>query len=161
MSQTSYAMTPAAALPGMIADPLDARNTIVSRINAAALPAGVFVTRDAADDAVKVPVSTGEVTASGVGFTILSVGKEPVSDGSSVDWPATKGVSVMTFGKLWVTCESAAAYGGDVFVRFTVEAPDLQLGSVRNDADTDKAVAAPGWKFRSTLAAAGLVLIER
>jgi hypothetical protein len=52
-------------------------------------------------------------------------------------------------------------YGGAVFVRFTVEAPDLQLGKVRNDADTDKAVAAPGWTCLTTLSAAGLAILER
>ena len=160
MSQTSYSLRLTEALAGMLAAPVE-DCTIESYSNAAALPAGVFVTRDAADSACKVPTSSAEVTASGIGFVMRNLAQEPVSDGGSTDVAALKGASVVTRGKIWVLTESACAFGGDVFVRFTVEAPDLQLGMPRNDADTDKAVAAPGWKFRTTLGAAGLAIVER
>ncbi len=160
MSQTSYSLRLTEALAGMLAAPIE-NCTIESYSNAADLPAGVFVTRDAADTAAKVPVDSAGVTATGLGFTMRNLAQEPVSDGSTVELPALKGVSVVTRGKIWVLTETAMTFGQDVFVRFTVEAPDLQLGSVRNDADTDKAVAAPGWKCRTTLSAAGLAIIER
>lgn len=144
----------------MLAAPID-DCVIESKINAAALPAGVFVTRDAADDAVKVPTTTGEVTASGVGFTMLNIAREPVADGSTTDHAAGKGVSVVRQGKIWVLTETAMTYGQSVFVRFTANGGNTQLGKVRNDADTANAVAAPGWTCRTTLGAAGLAIIER
>ncbi len=160
MSQTSYSQRLTEALAGMLACPIEDCQ-IESKSNAADLPAGVFVTRDAADSACKVPTTSAEVTATGIGFTVLNLAHEPPTDGSTVDIPATKGAGVISRGKIWVLTETAMTYGNAVFVRFTIEGGDTQLGKVRNDADTDKAVAAPGWTCRTTLSAAGLAIIER
>lgn len=160
MSQTSYSQRLTEALAGMLAAPIE-DCLIDSKINAADLPAGVFVTRDAADDAVKVPTTTGEVTASGVGFTVLNLAHEPPTDGSTVDCPAGKGVSVIRRGRIWVLTETDMTYGQAVFVRFTANGGNTQLGKVRKDADTSNAVAAPGWQCLTTLSGAGLAVIER
>lgn len=160
MSQTAYSQRLTEALAGMLAAPVE-DCLIDSAINAADLPAGVFVTRDAADGACKVPTTSGEVTASGMGFTVLNLAHEPSSDGSTVDIPATKGCGVIRRGRIWVLTETAMTYGQSVFVRFTANGGNTQLGKVRNDADTANAVAAPGWQCLTTLAAAGLAVIER
>lgn len=160
MSQTSYSQRLSEALAGMLAAPIDDCE-IESKINAAAIPAGIFVTRDANDDACKVPTTTGEVTASGMGFTVLNLAHEPVSDGSTVDNAAGKGCSVIRKGRIWVLTETAMTYGQNVFVRFTANGGNTQLGKVRNDVDTANAVAAPGWVCKTTLAAAGFAIIER
>jgi hypothetical protein len=160
MSQTSYSQRLSEALAGMLASPIDDCE-IESKINAAAIPAGIFVTRNAADDACKVPTTTGEVTASGMGFTVLNLAREPVADDSTIDNPAGKGVSVLRRGRIWVLTETAMTYGQSVFVRFTANGGNTQLGKVRNDADTANAVAAPGWVCKTTLGAAGLAIIER
>lgn len=160
MSQTSYSQRFTEALAGMLAAPID-QCVIESKINAAAIPFGIFVTRDAADDAAKVPTTSGEVTASGMGFTALILAREPVSDGSTTDAAIGKGVSVVRRGKLWVLTETAMTYGQAVFVRFTANGGNTQLGKVRNDADTANAVAAPGWQCLTTLSAGGLAIIER
>lgn len=160
MSQTAYSQRLTEALAGMLACPIELCQ-IESKINAADLPAGVFVTRDAADDAVKVPVDAAGVTATGVGFTVLDLAHEPPSDGSTVDIPATKGCGVISRGKIWVLTETAMTYGGDVYARYTASGGNTQLGKVRNDDDTTKAAIAPGWKCRTTLGAAGLAIIER
>jgi hypothetical protein len=160
MSQTAYSQRLTEALAGMLATPIE-DCLIDSKINAADLPAGVFVTRDASDEACKVPTTSGEVTASGIGFTVLNLAHEPPSDGSTVDIPATKGCGVIRRGRIWVLTETAMTYGQAVFVRFTANGGNTQLGKVRNDADTANAVAAPGWQCLTTLAAGGLAIIER
>lgn len=160
MSQTSYSQRFTEALAGMLACPIE-NCQIESKINDAVIPAGVFVSRNAADDACKVPAASGDVTATGIGFTCLILAREPVSDGSTSDFAAGKGCSVVSKGKLWVLTETAMTYGQDVYVRYTASGGNTQLGKVRNDDDTTKAAIAPGWKCRTTLSAAGLAIIER
>ena len=121
MSQTSYSLRLTEALAGMLGAPIEDCQ-IESYSNAAAIPAGVFVSRDGADGAAKVPAATGDVTATGLGFVMRNLAQEPVSDGSTTENPALKGVSVVARGKIWVETETAMTFGQDVFVRFTVEA---------------------------------------
>lgn len=160
MSQTTYVQRFTEALAGMLAAPVE-NCVIESFSNAAILSAGLFVTRDAADGACKVPVTTGEVTASGIGFTIMNPSREPSSDGATTDFPALKGVSVIRRGKVWVLTEGAMTYGQAPFVRFAAGGGGSVLGKVRTDADTATAVAAPGWTCLTTLAAAGLAILEK
>ncbi len=162
MSQTTYNQRPTEAIPGRLSCPLQDAD-IDSKINALAMPAGVFVCRDGADDAVKVPAAAGDVTTTGCGFVLkdFTTGK-PVS--ATLDYDAKAGVSVMRRGRMWVLSETAATYGAQVFVRITSDgASNTQLGKVRNDADVSgsaRATALPGCRFVRTTSGAGLVEIE-
>ncbi len=162
MSQTTYVQRLTESIPGRLSCPLQDAD-IDSKINALAMPAGVFVARDGADDAVKVPAAAGDVTTTGCGFVLkdFTTGK-PVAQ-SAVDYDAKAGVSVMRRGRMWVLCETASTYGAQVFVRITSDgASNTQLGKVRNDADVSgsaRATALPGCRFIRT-AAAGLTEIE-
>lgn len=158
MSQTSYAQRFAPAIAGQLSCPFQEAR-LDSKINALAMPAGVFVCRDAADDACKVPAAAGDVTATGFGFVKHDMAKER-QQGQTVDFPAKHGVTVMKEGRMWVPCETDAAEGGQVFVRITASGGNTQLGKVRKDADTATATALTGCRFIRTIAAAGLVEIE-
>ncbi len=149
-----------AALAGMLVDPDDDGIMVESKINAAALSAGLCVARDAADDAVKVPATGTDITANFMGITIRDVAREPVSDGSTTDYAAGKGVSVLTRGRIWVDCETAAAKNGNVFARHTANGGNTTLGKVRNDADTSNAAQVPNARFDSTIGTAGLVIVK-
>ncbi len=158
MSQTTYVQRLTESIPGRLSCPL--QDAILdSKINAAALPAGVFVTRDAADDACKVPVQATDVTTTGLGFVLkdFTTGK-PVS--LTLDYDAKAGVTVMRRGRMWVLCETDTTFGGQVFVRITASGGNTQLGKVRKDADTATATALPGCRFIRTIGSAGLVEIE-
>ena len=163
MSQTAYANKFTAALAGQLAYCAPGQVEVIdTKVTTADILAGSFVCRDTTTDKCKLPATSANVTADGYGFVIRRMAKEPLTDGgTTADYKSGTDVPVLRAGRIWVNCETAAAFGGSVFVRFTVEAPDLILGTVRNDADTDKAVAAPGWTFGSILSAAGLVLVEK
>lgn len=159
MSQTSYALRTAVGIPGELSCPVQ-HAVLDSKINALAMPAGIFVVYDTLPDAVRVPAATGEVTgALGCGFVKKDIAIER-QQGQTVDYPAKSGVTVMRRGRMLVTCESDCALGGDVFVRFVAGAGGTQLGAVRKDADTASAVKLPGAKFLRVLAAGGLTEIE-
>lgn len=158
MSQTSYAQRFVEGIAGQLTCPLQDA-VLDSKINALALPAGVFVCRDAADDACKVPAAAGDVTATGFGFVKHDMAKE-AQQGQTVDFPAKHGVTVMRRGRMRVLCETAAAFGGQVYVRITANGGNTQLGKVRNDVDGGNATALTGCRFIRTISAAGLVEIE-
>lgn len=159
MSQTSYALRYTANVAGELSCPLQDA-VLDSKINALALPAGVFVCRDSADDACKVPAAAGDVTTTGFGFVKKDIAIER-QQSQTVDYPAKSGVTVMRRGRMIVLCETAAAFGGQVFVRITSDGgSNTQLGKVRNDADSGKATSLLGCRFIRTIGAAGLVEIE-
>jgi hypothetical protein len=158
MSQTTYALRTAVGIPGELSCPVQSA-VLDSKINALAMPAGIFVVYDTLPDAVRVPATTGEVTgALGCGFVKKDIAIER-QQGQTLDYPAKSGVTVMRRGRMFVTCESDCALGGDVFVRFAA-GTGTQLGAVRKDADTATAVKLPGAKFLRALAAGGLTEIE-
>ncbi len=159
MSQTSYALRTSAGIPGELSCPLQDA-VLDSKINALAMPAGIFVAYDAADDAVKIPALAAQVTTTGCGFVKKDVAIER-QQGQTVDYPAKSGVTVMRRGRMFVTTEDLSTFGGQVFVRITANgAGKLQLGAVRSDGDSGNAIALPGCRFIRTVAATGLTEIE-
>ncbi len=159
MSQLTVSQRLTVGIPGELSCPhQDA--VLDSKINALAMPAGIFVAYDAADDAVKIPALAAQVTTTGCGFVKKDVATER-QQGQTVDYPAKAGVTVMRRGRMFVTTEDLSTYGGQVFVRITANgAGKLQLGAVRSDGDGGNAIALPGCRFIRTLAATGLTELE-
>jgi hypothetical protein len=157
--QTTFPQDLVRGVPGQLAD--NGPNDTVSRISrqTAAIPFGTFVSKrnTEADGNAECgnPTATADVTARGLGIALKSELCE-----EATGYKTNEGVQILRKGRCYVTSETATTAGATAFVRFTVEAPDLQLGLFRNDADTDKAVACPGVVFLETLSAAGLVLVE-
>lgn len=73
--------------------------------------------------------------------------------------PIGQSVALLKRGETVVYCETACVKGDAVFVRCVVNT-GKNIGDVRNDADTAKAVAHPTAIFSETLSSAGLVKIE-
>ena len=148
-----------AGIPGELSCPLQDA-VLDSKINALAMPAGVFVCYDAADGACKVPAAAASVPTTGFGFVKKDVATERQS-GQTVDYPAKAGVTVMRRGRMFVTTEDLSTFGGPVYIRITANgAGKLQLGACRSDADSGNAILLPGCRFIRTLAATGLTEIE-
>lgn len=101
------------------------------------------------------PASSADVTEKGLGFALWD---EWMEQAAAI--PQYAEVPILRSGCMYVLTEDAVAYGKQVFIRFTVEAPDLLLGTVRSDADTDKAVALPDSKYLGSTSGAAVVLIE-
>jgi hypothetical protein len=164
MAQTTYTQNFAVAFAGMLSQAGTRFEKIVSKCvgtTAASIAGGLFCCRDTTDDTVKPPTATGMVTATGVGFVIHDVAKEPkAADGGVLENVTGQMVGVMEFGTMYVTSEQAVNYGDPVFVRFAAGTGTI-LGACRKDADTATAVALPGCRFNATIAAPGLVEIER
>lgn len=162
--QTTMNRFPAnAAFEGDLYSPLqDSKVESKACAQAAGIYAGRFVTRNA-DEACERPNASADITG-GVGMGFALRDKSKFAAGTDPLYANTETVPVLTDGLLWVQCETACAYGGAVFVRFTTALAggdaDKDLGNVRNDVAAGAAVALPGAFFRSTLSGAGLALVE-
>lgn len=164
MAQTSYQQNFATGFAGMLSQAGAMFEKIVSKCvgtTAASIAGGLFCCRDTTDDTIKPPTATGMVTATGVGFMVHDVAKEPkASDGGTLENVSGQMVGVMQFGTMYVISEVAVNYGDPVFVRFAAGTGTV-LGACLKSADTATAVALPGARFIQTIAAGGLVEIER
>lgn len=156
--QTTFAIDYTVGTPGQLADV--ANNTQNSKLAAATVPFGTFVSRRASPaDAVSQcgnPAATADVTARGIGIAL----KSEVEGSAGVGYVANDGVDILTKGKCYVNVEGVVTDGQDLFVRFAAGAGGSQLGAFRADADTASAVALPGLKARQTTTGAGLCLVE-
>lgn len=81
------------------------------------------------------------------------------SSRSALAFAAAEAVPVVRAGRVWVSCETAAAQGGIVFVR-QVAGVGESLGAIRATPDSTDCALLPGARFASSTAAAGLVLVE-
>lgn len=157
--QTTYSVRPTAVgIPGQLSCPEQIAR-LDSKENAAAIPAGVWVARDGSDTAVKVPAASGDVTSTGCGFVKADVARQRAADGTST-YQAKEGLTVMREGRMFVLSETALNYGDAVYARITASGGNTQLGKVRNDDDSGKAVAIPGCRCIRTITGAGLTEVE-
>ena len=101
--------------------------------------------------------STGLVPLTDITQKPLFALKSDAFDGS--EFAIGDAVTVCKGGDVFAYVETACTKGENAFVRCVVNA-DLEIGDVRADADTDKAVEMTNIKFGETLSGAGLVKIE-
>lgn len=156
MPQTTAVGAPATGIAGQVAYPLRP-NVFGSVVNgdAAAIPYGVGVVKDGADDVVDLPTSLAEITNDFRGIAIWQETEEYDADGIAVG----KSFTILEKGWALVAVEDAVASGDAVFCR-AVAAGAEQLGAFRSDADGTDAVAVPNAVFRSSTSGAGLAIVE-
>ncbi len=147
--QTSYALDFPLPLPGSLFAGDDLSDIVVGF---ASVPAffGIVMSWDYTTGpvALKYPALSADVTAAAAGFVIRTGAIETSRDGLAPNYPAGRAVDIKRVGRNWVNPETAVTNGGAVFVRFTANTPNLQLGAVRNDDDGGKAVALPNAVFK-------------
>lgn len=164
MAQTSYTQNFANGFAGMLSQAGAFFEKVVSKCvgtTSASIAGGLFVCRDTTDDTVKLPSATGMVTGTGVGFMVHDVAKQPqAGDAGVLENVSGQMCGIMQFGTMFVISEVAVNYGDPVFVRFAT-GTGTQLGACLKTADSASAVALPGARFIQTIAAGGLVEIER
>lgn len=151
---TTVPATMTAALAGMIADTGDTDE--VSRVAQATITPGrlvVWHTGDA-DNVVRHPVSSAEVTAQSIGIARLDV--------TSLNNPYLAGdmLPALREGRIWVVTEENVTPLSPVFVRFAAGAGGTGLGAFRASADTATAVALPSCRFCTTALAGALVEVQ-
>lgn len=171
MSQTSYSYTMSAAIAGMLADASPkAVDTGINK-DSASVPFGVFVAfksgQDAGDQACAMPS----------GSTDKLKGVVLYSNQYAVDWTDPSGahhgeldatglragasLNVLRRGRVYMTSESNFAYGDPVFVRYSANGGNTQLGAVRNADDSGHTIDATSKaRYVSSGSAGDLAIIE-
>lgn len=156
MPQTSMSADPAIALNGELAYPHRPSVTESSIADqAGGIPFGCFVTMKTANT-VDLPTTLAEVTTTGVGFAFRDQTKPFDGTGFAVG----EDCSILRKGYVYTLTEGPVTKEGAVFARYTASGGNTQLGKVRADADTTTAGAVPNARFVTTLAAAGLAIVE-
>lgn len=124
---------------------LDSKNARI------AMNEGLIVVADTADDNdCDLPGATGEIKTA-LGATVYRAMKE---EGASTHYDADEQVTIIRKGTIYLTCKSACAIGGDVFVVHS----GADAGQVRLDANAEATLLA-GARFAETLSGAGVALV--
>jgi hypothetical protein len=106
-------------------------------------------------NAAMLPAATGEVTGPrAMGFTFEDFTRE-----GNVDYPAFRPIGVVRRGRLWLTSETAQTRWTNPFIRFTANGGN-DVGGIRNDADTARAVQNTKVLVLTDCAAGELCLVE-
>jgi hypothetical protein len=128
--------------------------------SAAVIPAGVIVIWDAAagraPESVKAPAVTGDIT------TLILVAGLALWDPTYPEPPYRIGSSIpiMRKGRFAIAAETGLNAHTNPFVRFATGPGGNVIGSLRNDADTASAVAAPYLTVVSGAATGGIAIVE-
>lgn len=164
MAQTSILARPVAGYSGQLAlsHPYESVSKVVG--GSAAIAAGLFVVRGTdLDREAVVPAATTDITGGkALGFALwkgMHINPSTITNTDRGSYQPDETMPVVKRGYIWVRCETVFVAGTKVFVRFTVNGDNVP-GGVRNDADTDKAVALPDARFENSGSAAGLALIR-
>lgn len=156
--QLSYAEQ-AKGFDGMLADM--GPKEVISRAAEGAVPFGKFVVLGTdKDNQAKLPAASGDIVAQKVlGVSLHDHARESQNDGLAAGYLTKESMSILKKGMVYVTAEEAVTPSDTVYVRHTVNGA-LTVGSVRKDADTDKAVALAGLRFMSSAGAGELVKLS-
>lgn len=133
---------------------------ITGLAEAAGLKVGKVVAFDTTsgrnDKAVRALAATGDVTgAAAAGVTLW----DPTYPFDAGDYKQYASIPVMRKGRVLLKSETAQVKGTHPFVRFATGTGTV-LGSIRNDADTATAVAAPWITVITPCGVAGLCVCE-
>lgn len=135
--QSTYAINPTAAYPGLIASNMNG-TVLETRFAAAQINFGTAVVQRAAPadgvDQCANPAATADVTAR---FRGIAVHDETVRNGFGYE--INRPVKYMRRGLIWMVAEAAIAQDTSGFVRFAAGS-FATLGALRADADTASAV---------------------
>jgi hypothetical protein len=168
--QTSYPTQPAAGRIGQLSD--SSQHDIVSRVSAAKIPFGRFVSFASAG-VVKLPAAATDIInttsyAVSEGIAIENPSKEStaantlgLAGANAPSYDIGDEIAVLKRGRCIVYSEQAVGPADPVFVRFSARGTSELVGNFRKDVDTDKA-SALGEKAHwvGTISAAGLVEID-
>ena len=150
MSQTSYSNTPAVAIAGLIADLRNKKVGSYLNKQGAAIPFGVAVARGDAGDRAELPDSASAVILGVVARTQ----SQPHYDLDGINGVKEDGLmNVLEEGPIWVRLdhEHEVAHDDPVYVRITSDGSDnTQLGTFRNDDDSEKAIRIRTARFTGT-----------
>jgi len=115
-----------------------------------AMNEGLVIVPGADDYSCKLPTVTGDIPKA-LGMSVYRFVKE---EGASTHYDAAEQVTILRGGTGYVTCTTACAYGGEVYVIHS----GGTAGQVRGTADAS-ATLMPNARFAETVAGAGIVQV--
>lgn len=122
-------------------------------------PSGVFLAYESALDRTLSLKVVDTNTDKIVGVGVYQPFRSTATDGSELVEDRME--NYLDRGVIWVICEEAINPEDPVYVRHTANgAGKLQLGAVRNDADTANCVLLEGAKFAEKTTGAGLAKVK-
>ena len=159
--QSSYPLTLAAAVAGLVADS-GYDYSISGNPDSGVTPAaGLFVVRSSSGERLfKLPTAATDIT--NVGLTMGVLAYEPART------PTTYGLSalqpnvpwrIVRRGMIWVTVEETVVDGDDVYVRYATGSAS-QKGAFRTSSDSTTAALLAGAIFKGGASAGGLCKVE-
>lgn len=156
--QTSYSTYADTGRHGLLTEGFFSRyiDTVIPQ---SAVKVGRFLVADTTvgkvRNAAKLPAATGEVTGPGaMGFTFEDFTRE-----GGVDYPTLRPLGVLRRGRIWLISETAQLRWTNPFIRFTANGGN-DVGGIRNDADTARAVQNTKVTVLTDCAAGELCLVE-
>lgn len=159
MSQTSYSLAQAIAMPGLLGD--SGFHDVLSGIASTAMGFGLGVLKGTADSDLALPGVSGDV-AKIRGVTVHQHKEQDLS--SVAQYKQKDAVSVLHKGRIWVMVEEAVVPGDAVYVRYA--AGGNGVGSFGKTAgSTERAQLSDGSqgskaKYLTSASANGLALLE-
>lgn len=139
MSQLDYSLDQPTALEGQLAD--SGFTDKVSKENAAAVPFGLFLTKDTGDKAVKLPAAAADITdpLKRQGVALAHQALESSASGDPT-YPAKSAVNVLRKGRVWVAVEEDVSPTDPVYVRYAngvavTDGTQDQKGAFRKSPD--------------------------
>lgn len=165
MPQTTMNVTPQVGQSGQLANTQAYEAVTKTNGQSGNIAPGLFVVRGTdADNEAIVPAATTDITgAKALGFAMFQdtyIDPTAQSNTERASYRQYAAMPVVRKGTMWIRCETAFTAGAKVFVRFTANGAGKVPGNIRNDADTDKAVALPNARFENTGAADELALVR-
>lgn len=163
MSQTVYNSTPAVGFAGMEIDSEPSLKRAAILEESSAIPFGVFVKRGTADTQALLPASANDIPKL-LGVALSTYWQNNRSLASALGIAAADTFDVIEEGGVWVLCEQdvlVADLGKCAYVRVTTDGgSNTQLGKVRKDVDTGRAVRVAGALFDSVATAGSPVKLR-
>lgn len=162
MSQTSYSFYLSAPFAGALAEygqGIDIRS-YVSEEATLGLPFGIAVMQGTDDNGCLLPTSSG---AKILGLTVHQHAQDPYflpASPSTAGVPLKGTVGVLRRGRMYVLPEVSVVPHDPVYARYTASGGNTQLGALRNDGDSSKALQISQAEFLTTASAAAAAIVD-
>ena len=156
MSQTTYSNAFSAPFAGTLGDTGPSRKGAWVNDEGSAIPAGIAVARKSESNGAKKAELPDSAASKIVGFVLNSFARNPdeVTGSNAIENGAA--MNVLEEGTIWVTTEQAMAITDDVYIRITSDGgSNTQLGSIRKDADSSRAMLCKGARILRGSSGAG------
>lgn len=159
MSQTSYSLNQPIAVKGLLAEAAGSAMKKVTYSNPAdEITFGRAVAKVSADEnGCELPDSSGaDIVGISVRDTVVEKDEASIPDA----YPVDSAVCVLRRGRIYVEVEEDVTPDDDVYVRYSANGGNTQLGIFRTDADGSHALQITKARYMTSASAGGLAVVD-